>query len=308
MGNSRVNFDTGTGTARQVQVDDYYAFGMEINAIAANPKNEYLYNKKELQENLGLYDYGARFYDPVIARWTSVDPLAEKGRRWSPYGYGEDNSIRNIDPDGMETEVCCGGLPSEYDITGNDQPIIVNIVGAMKDAVTSAYSTLSSGVTSLTTRGNLSGMTEGSFDYSSGQRTLINSPLASNLDKAKATGNALLSFASVIPGDGPMAGMFAKTTGVKSSAVTVIKSLEAQAKDISETLNAGKNSVTIGTVDKQIRYDLVGKAHAGVGTPHSQVYNKNFVNGVLKNISRASKQAKSMTQAEIRAVRKFLEK
>ncbi len=108
LGNSRVNFDTGTGTTRQVQVDDYYAFGMEINTSVASPKNEYLYNKKELQENLGLYDYGARFYDPVIARWTSVDPLAEKGRRWSPYNYGVDNSIRFIDPDGMEVEDCCG--------------------------------------------------------------------------------------------------------------------------------------------------------------------------------------------------------
>ncbi|NHA06753.1 RHS repeat-associated core domain-containing protein, partial [Mucilaginibacter sp. HC2] len=108
LGNSRVNFDTGTGTTRQVQVDDYYAFGMEISTSVASPKNEYLYNKKELQENLGLYDYGARFYDPVIARWTSIDPLAEKGRRWSPYVYGEDDPIGKIDPDGMEVEFAKG--------------------------------------------------------------------------------------------------------------------------------------------------------------------------------------------------------
>jgi RHS repeat-associated protein len=102
LGNTRVTFDTKTGAAVMQQQDNYYPFGLEIpGSIVTSPKNEYLYNKKELQEEFTEYDYGARFYDPVIARWNVIDPKAEKDRRWSPYRYGYDNPIRFIDPDGM---------------------------------------------------------------------------------------------------------------------------------------------------------------------------------------------------------------
>ena len=49
---------------------------------------------------INLYDYGARFYDPVLGRFTTQDPLAEKYGPTSPYVYCLNDPIKHIDPDG----------------------------------------------------------------------------------------------------------------------------------------------------------------------------------------------------------------
>ena len=59
------------------------------------------FSGKEDQSFLGagipLLDFGARMYNPAIARWTAIDPLADEYYNVSPYAYCLGNPIRNID-------------------------------------------------------------------------------------------------------------------------------------------------------------------------------------------------------------------
>ncbi|WP_374173029.1 DUF6443 domain-containing protein [Flavobacterium tructae] len=103
LGNVRLSYDK---TLAIQEENNYYPFGLKqegYNIVKTGVENKYKYNGKELQDELQLnmYDYGARNYDPALGRWMNIDPLAEKGRRWSPYNYAMDNPIYFIDPDGM---------------------------------------------------------------------------------------------------------------------------------------------------------------------------------------------------------------
>ncbi|MCG8330979.1 MAG: RHS repeat-associated core domain-containing protein [Chitinophagales bacterium] len=70
------------------------------------PDNNKLYNGKGLNRDfdINLYDYGARWYDPAIGRWSTIDPLAEEFFAYSPYSYVINNPIALIDPTGMKPE------------------------------------------------------------------------------------------------------------------------------------------------------------------------------------------------------------
>lgn len=100
---------TGVATTNEIiNVNSYYAFGMVMqNGNFANntttPDTKYQYNNKEFNGDWGLnlLDYGARWYDPAVGRFTTVDPLVEEYPRWSPYNYVMNSPLRYNDPTGM---------------------------------------------------------------------------------------------------------------------------------------------------------------------------------------------------------------
>jgi len=61
--------------------------------------NAYKFNGKELDASTGMYYYGARYYDPRISIFVSVDPKVHETK--TPYQYVSNNPIMRIDPTGM---------------------------------------------------------------------------------------------------------------------------------------------------------------------------------------------------------------
>ena len=127
LGNTRISFadrdlDGMVSTYEVLNEFHYYPFGLEMQgdwtSSTAIMKQNYRYNGKELNEDLGLYDYGARWYDPAVARWTAVDPLADIYSSWSPYNYVMGNPIANIDPDGRSVQNI--GVNSNGDVVFDD--------------------------------------------------------------------------------------------------------------------------------------------------------------------------------------------
>ncbi|HEY1039501.1 MAG TPA: DUF6443 domain-containing protein [Bacteroidia bacterium] len=92
-----------------IQQNHYYAFGMRMQGTGVSQVGaefKYKFSGKEFQDefNLNEYDFGARNYDPAIARWTSIDPLADLAPNWTPFRYGFNNPITITDPTGMFEE------------------------------------------------------------------------------------------------------------------------------------------------------------------------------------------------------------
>ena len=86
-----------------VERNDYYPFGAQ-HARADYPQitNRYKFNGKEREKAGGAnwLDYGARRYDPALARWTTPDPLADCYLPYSPYAYCLNNPVSLVDPNG----------------------------------------------------------------------------------------------------------------------------------------------------------------------------------------------------------------
>jgi len=108
LGNNRVVANASGGI---VQTNHYYPFGMPFAEGVTTSQQPYKYNGKELdtERGLNLYDYGARFYDPSLGRWHSMDPSCEQRLSLSPYNFCSNNPIIRIDSHGALDDIVITG-------------------------------------------------------------------------------------------------------------------------------------------------------------------------------------------------------
>ncbi len=85
------------------QRNNYFPYGDLFPTSAADSSvNRYKYTGKESGDEIGLYDFSARFLHTRFGRFTTIDPLAEKYPDISPYVYCNGNPVNFVDPDGKK--------------------------------------------------------------------------------------------------------------------------------------------------------------------------------------------------------------
>ena len=108
LGSVRAVYDlstTGTIDSKKKELSDYQPYGNRI-ARTSTSYNHWRFSGKEEQKidgtDFGLLDFGARYYDPWLARWTTQDPLAHKYAGINPYVYCNGDPVNLVDVEGKD--------------------------------------------------------------------------------------------------------------------------------------------------------------------------------------------------------------
>ena len=84
--------------ANITQFDAYLPYGeLLVDEHSSSEDMPYKFNGKELDQETGLYYYGARYMNPVTSMWYGVDRFAEKYPQLSAYNICANNPMNTID-------------------------------------------------------------------------------------------------------------------------------------------------------------------------------------------------------------------
>jgi RHS repeat-associated protein len=90
-------------SGNKVQLNEYDPWG-KVSRTEGNVDPEKRFTGQILDPESGLYYYGARYYDPELARFISPDPIVPSPgdpQTLNRYSYARNNPVKYIDPSGM---------------------------------------------------------------------------------------------------------------------------------------------------------------------------------------------------------------
>ncbi len=76
----------------------YYPFGDSLT-FRGSATSELRFTGKQNIAGIEAYDFSARYYDPELGRFYSIDPMGSAAT--SPYAYCSNNPVNRVDPTGM---------------------------------------------------------------------------------------------------------------------------------------------------------------------------------------------------------------
>jgi RHS repeat-associated protein len=118
----------------------YGAFG-EVIAQGGESTHRRQFNGKESDAASGLRYYGARYYDPLLMKWTSADPLYRfapefdllSPQRQNLYSFTANNPVVFADPDGLDANPAIALIPAASEIgvavVAGMSGVLSNVIG-----------------------------------------------------------------------------------------------------------------------------------------------------------------------------------
>ncbi len=83
--------------------ENYQPFGEKLENSSASTDNDIWFGGKEFDDDTELSFFGARYYEPTIGRFVSIDPQGfdeENIFSFGRYAYGNNNPYKFVDPNG----------------------------------------------------------------------------------------------------------------------------------------------------------------------------------------------------------------
>jgi len=268
---------------------NYYPFGLKhrgynnvVNSNGNSTAQKIGYQEQMLDDDLGLNWYGFKYrnYDPSLARFHNIDPLAEDYYYNGTYNFAENKVIQYNELEGLEAT-----MPMIYSK-------LKQAYTGLKQAVTGAKQTVVNDIKTKTPTSNQKSKVENQQKLSASKDKMISGIVMSGLpgapsERSVLKAEGLLGDAMVVAS--PLTGPFAPAIAGVGSAISTAAAIGEAQLDISEN-NTNKvvtdAVVEIGTevASKALKLDKVAPVVEVIKEARTVLYKEVFVPAVIEKV------------------------